>query len=102
MAGVKGRSGGARPGAGRPKANHKLKLAAIGDVEALLRRELAALPQGEDRHATRTLTETLTRIADAQEDLRELLRRGLLDLRRHAGLVEEPKMRPINRHRPLE
>jgi hypothetical protein len=46
--------------------------------------------------------ELCAKLLDAQEDLRELLRRGLLDLRRYAGLVEQPQAPRLSRRRPLE
>ncbi len=59
----------------------------IDDIVAALRREMRA---------------PLARIADATADMRELLRRDLLEIKRRAGVVEEPKAPRTSRRRPIE
>jgi len=59
----------------------------IDDIVVALRREMRV---------------PLARIADATADMRELLRRDLLEIKRRAGVVEEPKAPRTSRRRPIE
>lgn len=99
--------GGARPGAGRKRKYFHIPVGAgmpmsTAEIGAALRRELAALPQDEDRHTMRTLAALLKRIADAQDDTRALLLRRLVAIERHLGITEMPQAPRISRQRPLE
>jgi hypothetical protein len=70
------------------------------DLATIIRRELRALAVQPAAPSRAPEDKTLTRLADAQEQLRDLFRRGLVDLKRHAGLVEEPVAPRVSRRRP--
>jgi hypothetical protein len=50
----------------------------------------------------RRVSASLTRLADAVADIRELRRRDVTALERLTGMVEDPKAPKISRRRPLE
>jgi hypothetical protein len=77
----------------------------LADVETLIRRAMGALASapsttGEPRSTKER--EALVRLADGLDDIRALLRRDLLEIKRQAGMVETPKAPRVSRHRPLE
>jgi hypothetical protein len=96
----KGKHGGRRPGAGRPRKHPKPITGT--DLSAAIRREFSLLRAAEDRETTRILAGELKRLAEGQADIKMVLERHLLSVRRELGLVEEPRAPRINRRRPLE
>jgi hypothetical protein len=86
MAGVKGRSGGRRPGAGRPKG----KTAATLQRDALAR-DLAALLKVLDSEA---------QVRRAFFEANPMILRRLTDIERHLGLREKVRMERTSRHNP--
>lgn len=96
----KGKRGGRRPGAGRPRKHPKPITGA--DLSVALRREFMALRVDEDRQVVRMLAAEMKRLAEGQANIEQLLQRHLLAMRRELGVAEDPRTPRINRRRPLE
>lgn len=72
----------------------------LADIAAVIRQALEGQARpGEPRSAKEV--KALVRLADGIEDVRELVRRTSLDVKRATGLVENPKAPRISRRQPL-
>jgi hypothetical protein len=84
----------------------RIVTASSTEEEEALSAPASAVAVGRNKDAAlrelRRVSASLTRLADAVADIRELRRRDVTALERLTGLVEDPRAPKISRRRPLE